>query len=209
MTAENLRYCARRGSLVGTKEWLPTQPFDYDWGATYLTIGCNNIGCSKCGQAVTSTTAEDARHYRCRCDEAIVRKVKTLDAICRYPGFEGDEPPGWWSCAGHPAVVLPADLDGVYITQDRLGEVARVGFVSPPFIPANITERAFWVSRLYWLLPELLRPALAEVVAALVLDSDPRVAIKAMDFFSDRRTAPTANGLRRSHANMVRMCQRY
>ncbi len=50
MTTDNLRFCTLEGSLVGMSYWMPTQPFDYDWG---LRIGCNNICCSSCRQSDT------------------------------------------------------------------------------------------------------------------------------------------------------------
>jgi hypothetical protein len=195
MTAGNLRYCALQGSLIGMSHWLPTQPFDYSWGPMY---GCNNIRCSSCGQTVIATPAtESSRRYKCGCVEELVYNAKILGQVEGFPGSEAmmDPPPGSWACAGHPVLVAPFELDGVFVSPERFDEVARVGFAAPPFLPANTTGQVFWVSRLYWLLEEQLRPALGEAVANLVADSDPRVAVRAMRFFSALRNAPGSERL--------------
>lgn len=90
---------------------------------------------------------------------------------------------------------MPSTVDGVRISRDRLVEAARVGFTSPPFIPADTSGHAFWVSRLYWILPESMRVELGEAVSQLVLDHDMRVAVRAMSFYSEQRMAPGSERL--------------
>ncbi len=65
-----------------------------------------------------------------------------------------------------------------------------MALVTPPIISDNKTATSpNWLSRLYWILPDLLRPALGKVVANLVLDDDSRIAVRAIRFFSEKRDA--------------------
>jgi hypothetical protein len=179
MTTEKLHYCADGGNLVGMQHWLPAHLFDYDWGLTYPQIGCNNLHCCRCTQTVTATAASESyRRYNCACTEDTLHTLKVIGQVEGYPGPEAlrDPPPGTWACAGHPALTVPADLDGVHISAQRFIEVARKAVLTPPLITPNIKGHPIWLSRLYWILPFSLRTALGAAVAALVLDTDPRVA---------------------------------
>lgn len=81
-----LRHCANGGSLVGVRQWLPNEPFDYDWGRTNPQIGCNNIGCGSCGGPVTATTAtKHSRKYQCGCAEYVADRQTPL----RPDGYPG------------------------------------------------------------------------------------------------------------------------
>lgn len=185
------RYCAKGGSLVGTKQWLPREPFDYDWGRTNPHIGCNHIHCGSCGETVKAVPAsEHERRYRCRCAEYVATKPTPLKLDANPDWVQLMEPtPDSWSCAGHPALKVPTTLDGVAISSDRLVDAARAGFASPPFVPPDTSGHAFWVSRLFWILPDSLRPALGEAVSQLLLVPDMRVAVRAMSFYSEQRMA--------------------
>jgi len=187
-----LRFCVGDGSLVTMQQWLPTQPFDYDWGRIHPRIGCSNIRCSACGQTVRATPwSEYSREYKCACTAHLADSFLSLGEADGYRGMSAMErpPPGAWRCAGHPALTVPCDLDGVHVSPERLVEVARVGFESPSFVPPETSGHSIWVSRLYWILPAALRPALGEAVATLVLDSDPRISVRAMRFFWDQSEA--------------------
>jgi hypothetical protein len=191
--SDNVRYCAYEGSLVGLQQWLPTEPFDYDWGRSNPVIGCNNIRCSGCGQRVTATPhSKYSRRYHCSCTEYVESKRTPLGGSPEeYRGLSTltNPPPGTWACAGHPALPVPTMLDDVRISPEKFREIARVGFASPPFVPPESNGRAIWVSRLYWILPASLRSALGEAVSELLLDDDPQVAVGAMSFYYDQRTA--------------------
>lgn len=193
MSSEDLRYCAGRGSLVPLQQWLPAQPFDYDWGRTNPQIGCNHIQCSGCGQSVKATPAtEYSRRYQCGCTEYVASDVTSLGQPDGYSGLSALEnpPPSFWACAGHPALPVPTDLDGVRVSPERFVEVARAGFASPPFVPPGTVGHSIWVSRLYWILPASQRAALGEAVATLMKDQDPVVAVRAMRFFTEQPDAP-------------------
>src|ERR1700754_5165628 len=104
--SEQLRYCAGQGSLVGLQEWLPTEPFDYDWGRNNPQIGCDHLQCARCGQRVVATpVTQYARRYQCRCTEYVASAQTPLggdpDAYRGLSALE-NPPPHTWACAGHP-----------------------------------------------------------------------------------------------------------
>jgi hypothetical protein len=187
--ADDVRYCANEGSLVNLMKWLPTEPFDFDWGRMNPRIGCNNIRCAGCGEQVTVTPVPKYdRRYQCRCTSHVENAYTPLAGNPdEYPGG-GFENPGW-ACAGHPALAVPSVLDGIRISPEQFRNIARVGFASPPFVPPDSSGRAIWVSRLYWILPASLRDALGDAVSELLLDDDPQVAVGAMSFYYEQRMA--------------------
>lgn len=176
-------YCTERGWVVGERWWFPTNPFDYSWPGGPVA-GCNHLRCSSCGQQVTRSGTT----YACQCashDESD-RQLLNPDYL-GYPGssaLDHPAPVGAWACAGHPALTVPAVLDGIRISSDNFREIARAGFASPPFVPPESSSRAVWVSRLYWILPDALRPALSLAVVELLLDDEPWVIRGALDFLS-------------------------
>lgn len=188
------RYCTSRGFVVDKSWWLPTEPYDYDWPGGPC-VGCNHLRCSRCGEPVTATlrSGSSVRHYECRCLSHDEGDRQLLDpTYTGYPGLSAlhdPAPAGWWGCAGHPPLPVPSVVDGVPIVPDQFREIARTGFASPPFIPPGSSGRAIWVSRLYWILPEALRPELSMAVSELWLDDDPWVIRGALDFHSAQPSA--------------------
>lgn len=193
MSSEDVRHCAGRGNLVGMQQWLPVQPFDYDWGRTNPLIGCNRLRCSSCNQPVNVAPAtEYARRYKCGCTEYMANNVTSLRQDDGYRGLSAldDPPPATWGCGGHPALPVPTELDGVRVSPERFVDVARAGFASPPFVPPGTVGHSIWVSRLYWILPSSQRAALGKAVATLLQDQDPVVVVRAMRFFTEQPDAP-------------------
>ncbi|MBA3459312.1 MAG: hypothetical protein H0T46_05080 [Deltaproteobacteria bacterium] len=136
----------------------------------------------------TTPIPEFKRRYECRCIAHVENASTSLAGNPgAYPGHEFANP--GWACAGHPALAVPSELDGVQISAERFRDIARVGFASPPFVPPESEGLAIWVSRLYWILPESFRPALGDAVADLLLDPDARVAVRAMRFYREQRMA--------------------
>lgn len=182
---DELRFCTDNGWVVGGDYWLPTEPSDFSWPGSPC-IGCNHLRCSRCTERVVATLRDSIRHYACSCVSHDEDRRQLLDpTYTGYPGLSALHSPapiGWWSCAGHPALALPAVVDGVTITPERFREIARTGFASPPFTAPQTSSHAFWVTRLYWLLPEALRPQLSLAVAELMSDADPLVVRGATDY---------------------------
>jgi hypothetical protein len=198
MTSEDLRYCAGQGILIGMQHWLPTQPFDYDWGREHPWIGCNHLRCSGCRESVTATQQNEySRRYKCRCSEYSASEVTSLSQDDGYHGLSAldNPPPPTWACAGHPALSVPTELDGVRVSPDSFVDIARAGFASPPFIPPGTVGHSIWVSRLYWVLPQSLRVSLAKAVMTLIQDHDPVIVVRALRFFTEQDVAPGHEGL--------------
>jgi hypothetical protein len=116
--------------------------------------------------------------------------------------------PGNWACAGHPTLAVPSVLDGIQISLDRFREIARQGYASPPFVTQDCNAGIVWIERLYWILPGSLRPMLAEAVAELLHDDDPRLAVRAMSFFSSHageRGGDRITALARDHERLAKI----
>src|SRR5690606_18856645 len=81
-----------------------------------------------------------------------------------------------WRCDGHPALELPAVLDGVPISEDDsvLDAAVLRGLREPPFMPPDTDSPGIWVVRLYWILgEERLREKVGYAVAKCLFSDDP------------------------------------
>jgi hypothetical protein len=147
-----LNFCALDGTLVSGEDWLPAERFDFDWGASKPTIGCNQLACDDCDERVRSGLGFDVADRRAfdpiRAFEApdwtalpfLERdpdgKGRLYVCRCRFwvehaltplgaPQLEGlPGLPHDWVCAGHPYLPLPARLDGAAI--DRGSDFAAL-----------------------------------------------------------------------------------
>jgi hypothetical protein len=201
-----VNYCKAGGYCVSESEWLPAEPFDYDWVRRAPFVGCNRLRCGSCGAEVRSavnfalpsmgpaevyellgegdTTRFQpqpfGRIYACRC--YMIEAV----AVIRSQPLDDMEPSVPWSCDGHPWLQLPAELEGVRIAEDSdWSTVARQALDHPVVLhPELRSHPGFWLQRLYHLL--LGRPA-AELISRaagdLALDPEPRVRLGAISFF--------------------------
>jgi len=187
----SLVHCVPAGSLVGARLWLPTEPFDYVWGR----FGCNHLRCGACGQPVTSSldAAKRCRSYACACQsrDEYGHHVLGADAGQLHEFVTA------WACAGHPALHLPVQLDGVAITAvGPFGPIVSQALANPPFVAPGYRTQSFWVQRLFRLLPAAAQQAqVGHAVAAELSNADARVARAVMDFFVDLPWAPGADQL--------------
>ena len=216
---EQLNHCGGGGTCVSGNEWLPSEPFDYDWAQLGPTIGCNHLACAKCGVEVRNLLGFDLhadsapgdvyerigsndssrfiesatyRIYSCR-HYSIVAKFKFL---AEQPNDYAPWTP--WKCAGHPALSLPALLEGVAIDEKSdFGQLARKSFAGELGVslhPSVDRVPGFWLQRLYRLLGDL--PAAAKIAGAAadqLLDPTPSVRMGAIGFFNLGWNAPGAD----------------
>lgn len=187
----SLVYCGGGGSLVSGSGWIPPEPFDYGWGSGWDVVGCNNLRCNRCGGGVRWRLEEGKsdRVYWCSCDGYDAHQTEPLKA---YAGpehfFQGD-----WECAGHPALELPAVLDGVELP--ALGpyeEIVSEALLAPPFVPPGYGRSStYWVERLFHLMPtEAQKAMVARAVASLLSSEDARLVRGALAFFTRTWNAP-------------------
>lgn len=168
--------------LVGGDNWLPTEPFDFSSGLLVPVVGCNNIRCGACGQTVANARRTDslARRYWCRCQE---RDVSGAHLIGADQG-QVNEFITRWRCAGHAALALPSQLDGVSISATGLDTATTEwALAQPPFVAPGGAKPGFWIARLHQLLPDSLRTTIGTTVGALLSSNDPRVVSGAIGFF--------------------------
>ncbi|MEZ4361388.1 MAG: hypothetical protein R3B48_14475 [Kofleriaceae bacterium] len=102
-----------------------------------------------------------------------------------------------WMCGGHPALVLPYLLDGVELTETtNYAELVARTLIDPPFVAPGFKGTAFWVTRLYRVMPSgVLQAKIGEAVATH-LWSDNAVAVRAaLDFYIRNAAAAGAEQL--------------
>ncbi len=205
--------------------WLSTNPIDYDWNNYQPSIGCNNLYCMKCNAqvrwrlrigvadwsrfrteeiyilddwlahpAMGPEKAGWIRFYLCRCS--------FWPAITTLPTDDSEEqgPHLPWQCAGHPKPQLPIELDGIHVDVDTdFATLARRTL--PRYWPAAFGELkvdgyAFWLRRLYHLLPEpSQQQALSKAVADMLTDPLPELRSAALRFFQFGVNIPNAERL--------------
>jgi len=184
------RRCRPHPQLVGADYWLPVEPFEVSWA---VAVGCNNLRCRDCGEAVRTEgpPGRTVRRYRCACREH-------LETWTYWVGGEPEDlyPETLrWYCAGHPALTLPAVLDGVPLDAETdWVVVVAAAVLEEPFRPPGIDLRQAWLVRLFHLLHGE-RAALCAAIAALLHATDPRLVRGALDFFAAERKAPGAEGI--------------
>jgi hypothetical protein len=173
--------------LVGANYWLPVEAFEVGWG---LAVGCNNLRCPDCGEAVRwdGPPGRTVRRYWCACREHLETWTYWVGG-----GSEDLYPERLhWYCAGHPNLKLPAVLDGVTLDAGTdWGAVAAAAMLEEPFHPPGVDVRQAWLVRLFHLLGRE-RAALSAAIAALLYATDPRLVLGALRFFTTESKAPGA-----------------
>jgi hypothetical protein len=181
------RRCRPYPQLVGANCWLPVEAFEVSWATA---VGCNNLRCPDCGEAVRSDgqPGRTVRRYWCACREH-------LETWAYWVGGEPEDlyPEDLsWYCDGHPNLTLPVVLDGVTLDAGTdWAAVAAAAMAEEPFRPPGIDIRQAWLVRLFHLLPQE-RAALGAAIAGLLDATDPRLVRGALDFFATERKAPGA-----------------
>ncbi len=181
------RRCRPQPQLVGADYWLPVEPFEVSWA---VAVGCNNLRCPDCGEAVRSDgpPGRTVRRYWCACRQHLETWTYWVggEPADLYPEKLG------WYCDGHPNLTLPVVLDGVPLNAGTdWGAVVAAAVLEEPFHPPGIDLRQAWLVRLYHLLPRE-RPALSAAITGLLYATDPRLVSGALDFFTTERKAPGA-----------------
>ncbi|OLF17668.1 hypothetical protein [Actinophytocola xanthii] len=182
------RKCRPQPQLVGADYWLPVEAFEVGWA---VAVGCNNLRCPDCGEAVRSDgqPGRTVRRYWCACQQH-------LETWTHWVGGEPEDlyPEKLrWYCAGHPNLTLPVVLDGVRLDAGTdWGAVAAAAVLEEPFHPPGIDLRQAWLVRLYHLLSRERAAALSTAITELLYATDPRLVTGALDFFTTERKAPGA-----------------
>lgn len=202
-------------------EWLPIEPFDYDWVQLGPVVGCNRLACHECGVQVRSLLGFDlpensqadevyeliGRNDSSRFIESANYRIYScrhysIVAKFHFPAVQQNDYATWtpWECAGHPVLSLPALLEGVAIDEKNdFGQLARKSFAGELGVslhPSVDRVAGFWLQRLYRLLGDL--PASAKTAGAAadqLLDPNPRVRMGAISFFNLGWNAPGADRL--------------
>jgi hypothetical protein len=181
------RRCRPYPQLVGADYWLPTEAFEVGWD---VAVGCNNLRCPDCGEAVRwdGPPGRTVRRYWCACREH-------LETWTYWVGGEPEDlfaETITWYCAGHPNLTLPVVLDGVSLHADTdWAAVAAAAILAEPFRPPGVDLRQAWLVRLFHLLPRE-RAALGAAIAELLYANDPRLVLGALQFFIAEGRAPGA-----------------
>jgi hypothetical protein len=223
----DVHFCANGGYVVDVNTPLPSEPFDYQWLRMGPLVGCNQLRCTQCGQALivrTPSRRAYAELVQLTEDERPARlsnlgnaapgpqTVRVYGCACRVQSVEGGHQASQstldedeqvpWQCAGHPVLPLPTRLDGVELDVDcNWTALARARLLeSPPRdVPPALQDVAgAWVGRLYALLDARVRPRLAAAVASLLEDPAPQVRMGALRFFRDHFDAPEAASVGRA-----------
>lgn len=170
-----VHHCFGSGRLVASPASIPTASEDYAWSAALDRCGCNHLRCEECGGLVQSFAADPGeRRYACGCTEYLVDGAVRL-GLPEDAYFVRPAPTGW-SCHGHPARDLPANLDGErvgaepdwreWLARSARGELPREGL--PTWMPAHANA---WLERLVATVSPAERERFATAAASIVTDS--------------------------------------
>lgn len=123
-----MHHCKDSGYLIGTDDWYPSEPCDYQFFPLGPRIGCTHLACPQCGQTVRmaagraldvptaapvvfdsnglagSRVQAQTRIYACRCTAVATTGAMTAYAPNADPTLR---PATIWRCAGHAPLTLP------------------------------------------------------------------------------------------------------
>ena len=149
-------FCSHGGTLVSGDRWVATDSSEHSHWSTGDVVGCNNLRCRRCGEAVRNAT--DVRPAREGRPEAFWEILAATEDWTSLPWIEPaptirlyacscyvwteaiqrrTAPPDWedgdpvfpWRCAGHPVATLPLEMDGL-----TLDEATDLGSVVAPVL---------------------------------------------------------------------------
>jgi len=207
--------CAFEGHIGGLGFWLPQAPWVRDWGAPHPRVLCNHVRCKACGEVVRhvdgavskgeagvvmrgvpATIAFDealvlvpdaaARTYACGC-----RSVSLAECLALAPSAEPERALNLpWVCAGHPALALPAAVDGVPFddaTLEALVAHALAGRIPAAFAPAGVAlfrHPSVWLAHIAASLEDPgARDRMGHAAASRLDDADPKVRRAAINLY--------------------------
>ena len=218
----NQRTCFAKGQLISKHHWLPDHPAEYNPnGSIVPAVGCNRLWCEGCGlwvrviqgaelrprtqpdlQALYQTEAPMdnpdvapsllSNLYLCPCHAHNEHTTRLIDDDDYLHPFA---PP--WSCAGHPAMAFPGELDGVHLNLDDPLDPLVIDLLAAR-VPINIHPilhllAGFQAVRVYRLLDEAeVRGRWASTVARHLLSDDLAIRRGALGFY---RLEPAAAGV--------------
>lgn len=219
-------YCVEQGCVAPPTLPVPADPTAFGGRGEWNTTPCSNLICSSCGAkvrwldgymfdgrrrdlpvafaAADPTTARGVetgprtlpcRLYLCRCQFLNCSIEKSLSL--RAELFLGDELPATWNCGGHPALRLPAVLDGVALAESP-GWPALLEEIVRREPTANEPHRwPRWFTMAFIRLANTPHQAAIDAAFAAFLDaSDPRLIGAAIGFFWGGIDLPSCGRLR-------------
>ena len=201
--------CPDDGYMVGAQREIPEDPTDLAVAGLPI-IGCNRLRCLRCGVSVKDSVSPEAkladsgtRVYSCDCRKWSENGVQALEDDDWETFRTSPDVP--WECEGHPAIVLPHDIDGAVVgSQAELVTLAQraVRGEFPPRTRAADAAKGDWLVRFR----ARLNPGDAAAVTSAVVegldDPDPHSRARALHFFThvahhparERLLALLANG---------------
>jgi hypothetical protein len=191
-------YCHHGGYVVDGTLPLPADPTDYAHPVVLDVIGCNQLGCTACGETVSWELVGTTRTYRCSCESWAGPLYQAVS------GHEADlfetERNLPWRCRGHERASLPLDVDGLVLDANT-DWVALADRVLRGWVPDAAGARARevageWSKRLYSRMLGLHEgAALGTSLARGLASSEPEVVGAAILFFQGFCAAPSFDAL--------------
>ena len=222
------RACDQQGHIGGADAWYPDTDWDRDVGALHPRVACTHLRCDDCGASVRQLVGHElasglhvrgpgakgsgplgsalklvanphSRAYGCDCTSSATARTESL--LPAGDDWRGHELP--WSCAGHPELTLPAEVDGVSLTAstDWAGLVAEAlaGRLPAAWSPPGVLHArhpAAWLARIVaHLADRSLADQLSREVAPQLLSGDLAVRRAAINFYRHRPCAPGSEQL--------------
>lgn len=191
---------------------FPSDRFDACMAAP---LGCSRLRCARCGELVRSQAhwripsgghaatfdrlaapqpadlSTTWRAYACRCTTFEESNFNRLD-LAR----EAERPVPPWDCSGHPPASLPLTHRGIAVSADASWPfVARAVALLAPEMEVDRYPAAdmIWLDVRLEGIPE--RAAYRRAVAGLLLDDDPLLRSRALQFFHTLPAVPEAEAL--------------
>lgn len=222
-----MHFCRDGGALVDRDYLVPRLPHEFHLRGLLKPVGCNRLRCAECGAFVDARTGwvptEDFspekvfgraswgrgalplikdpetpyRLYVCRCTAWWATSLAYLDPPDAGP--DDERPP--WRCDGHPALELPATVDGLELAT-AAGISLFLGEALSGWAPVGAPEDSnpfpgAWLNRLYaQTVGTPIAAAVSEGVVGALTSDDPLHRAAALHFITRYPLAPGTERLR-------------